>query len=115
MGDNKEDIQVELDELVRDTTDALASEVNNRGIEGQVKWLEEQGHDVSKYKANMPLTSEEYAGLEGNECPSCKHKEVETTGGFEADGGYGWQNCTCGDCGFVWQDRYKLEGYDSFT
>ena len=41
------DLQIALDDMVRDRFEIMASEVNNQGIEAQIRWLKQVcGEDV---------------------------------------------------------------------
>lgn len=54
-----------------------------------------------------PEQVREYLDHRGVQCPVCKSHDI--SGGFvEVDDGGAWQQITCVDCGFVWQDSYKL-------
>lgn len=48
-----------LDDLVQDTTDCIASNVNNQGIEGQVEYLIAQGVEPSHIFNVMGVPDEE--------------------------------------------------------
>lgn len=44
---NTVELQIALDDMVRDRFELMASEVNNQGIEAQIKWLEQNcGEDA---------------------------------------------------------------------
>ena len=44
---NTVELQIALDDMVRDRFEIMASEVNNQGIEAQIKWLEQNcGEDA---------------------------------------------------------------------
>ena len=44
---NTVELQIALDDMVRDRFEIMASEVNNQGVEAQIKWLEQNcGEDA---------------------------------------------------------------------
>ena len=57
------------------------------------------------------LTDEEYLGEDGSICPSCRSSHING-GPVEIDGAGAYQNISCDECGFEWQDNYKLVGYE---
>ena len=63
----------------------------------------------------MPMTNEEYVQHSGTRCPFCRSRNI-LAGSFEAAGRTSWQNVSCDDCGFSWQDEYVLTGWtDEFS
>lgn len=42
------ELQIALDDRIHDRFATMASQVNNKGIEAQLRWLEENCHESSK-------------------------------------------------------------------
>lgn len=42
-----------------------------------------------------------------NHCPKCGSADINSSK-LQADGSCAWADVKCGDCGFAWQDIYKL-------
>ena len=59
------------------------------------------------------LSNEEYVSRDGTICPSCGGIDVHTSK-VESDVHTLYQDCTCGSCGAIWTDEYKLTGYGEF-
>lgn len=55
-------------------------------------------------------SSKQHAASGGNECPKCGSVDIESSG-LEADGPIAWAEVTCQECGFVYQEEYRLVGY----
>ena len=60
----------------------------------------------------MLLTQAEYLKHGGLLCPSCRSGNISAGETFEADTVEGWRNVHCNDCKTMWQDLYKLYGYE---
>ena len=56
------------------------------------------------------MSDEEYVNEGGCKCPYCHSEEVEG-GGFNADFGGAWRQCTGEACGKEWTETFNLVGY----
>lgn len=59
-------------------------------------------------------TNEDHVLMEGNFCPDCASRNIETCGTPEFDSGVASQQVECHDCGGTWKDIYTLSGYQDF-
>ena len=62
-------------------------------------------------KLNM-MTQTVYLKHGGLLCPVCLSKNVIADESFESDTVEGWRGIYCQDCKTIWQDLYKLYGYE---
>ena len=58
------------------------------------------------------LTSQEYAIINGLNCPHCGSADIIADGQPDVDGASVYLDVYCGDCNSTWQDVYTLTGYD---
>jgi len=58
------------------------------------------------------MTNQEYINNGGNKCPCCGSKNISTQDQIQVDSDNTWQEVYCNDCEAIWNDIWKLAGYE---